>query len=185
MEYNSDKYGSGLIGEYEKILLPYKDRTIKYLEVGIYRGGSLHWASEFFGKDATIVGIDKDLPPEQDFPENIKIFVANQSNEIQLKEVADNYKEFDIIIDDGCHETAETGNTFDALYSYLKTGGVYIIEDFGANMLPKFKGMFVGMPEMVHHIAIMAKQLDISRYEIKHNFNFGNGSYAAFWKGNA
>jgi hypothetical protein len=37
--------------------------------------------------------------------------------------------DFDLIIDDGCHNTIAQQTTFGFLFPYVKNGGYYIIED--------------------------------------------------------
>ena len=45
---------------YEKFLSRYKNKPIKFLEIGVSRGGSLSLWRKYFGPDATIYGVDID-----------------------------------------------------------------------------------------------------------------------------
>ena len=138
----SDKEKCGLVTEYERLFLPLKDKPIKYLEIGIYYGGSLLWARDYFLKGSTIQGIDINIISEP--IEDVEMFIIDQNDKEGLTDFGKQYGEFDIIIDDGSHTAPLTENTFNSLYSYLKKGGLYIIEDWGAGYYPQWphcKGM--------------------------------------------
>ena len=46
-----------------------------------------------------------------------------------------NKKDFDLIIDDGLHSFNAAKFFFDNSFQYLKSGGLYIIEDIGLNYM--------------------------------------------------
>ena len=88
--------------------------------------------------------------------------------------------EFDIIIDDGCHFAAETENTFNALWPFAASGGVYIIEDWSAFFDHKDGAQYAGMPELIAKLMTNKTYHGIKSMRI---INKENGmSYAAFWK---
>ena len=43
---------------YEKIFSRYKNKKIKFVEIGVANGGSLYMWKKYFGKKAKIIGID-------------------------------------------------------------------------------------------------------------------------------
>lgn len=43
---------------YERLFSKYRGKKIKMLEIGVFKGGSLQMWKDYFGKDATIVGVD-------------------------------------------------------------------------------------------------------------------------------
>jgi demethylmacrocin O-methyltransferase len=146
-DYPTDKYDSGLIPEYEKIFADLRKEPIKYLEVGILMGGSLKWAKDYFAPGSDILGIDMVIPSE--LPEGVKTFGINQNDWKSLTEFAKQLAPFDIIIDDGSHIRGLTENTFNALYLFLKPGGKYIIEDWGAPYFPRWVEQCAGMNTLV------------------------------------
>ena len=137
----TDKNTTGLFADYEKLFSELKTIPIKYLEIGIAKGGSLEWAKNYFAKGSSILGVDIQLPAE--IP-GTSFYRINQNNSEELKKLGKAHGEFDIIIDDGSHMRRETENTFNCLFPFLKTNGCYLIEDWGAGYfphLPQCKGM--------------------------------------------
>ena len=53
-----------------------------------------------------------------------------------------NEKDFDIIIDDGCHRYEETINFFENSKKFLKSDGIYIVEDIVPSQRKKFLKYF-------------------------------------------
>jgi hypothetical protein len=114
------------------------------LELGISRGGSVAAWCESMPK-AFICGVDKDL----------SLMWFNSTNYSNLKVIAGNHgdlntysaieeRKFDIIIDDGSHQSHEQVQNFSLLKNFLKPGGVYVIEDvYPQNTYPDdFLGQF-------------------------------------------
>lgn len=162
--YNTDK--SELLKEYEELFADLKEEPIKYLEIGIWEGGSLLWAKDFFPK-GEIVGIDLKLPATKD--KRIKMHICDQNDYGKLREIAKD--KFDIIIDDGSHLREETKTCFYTLWEYLEEGGWYIIEDWDAYLVAP---QFIGMTDFVQ---------DLLRFDCKKKIYFKNEkAYAAFQK---
>lgn len=140
--YNTDKVRSGLLVEYEKLFQEFKDKDIKYLEIGIKEGGSLLWARDFFADPKTwIFGIDINCP-EGVYGHQLLKLVCDQNDSVGLEYIGTHHGKFDIIIDDASHQIHETQNTFDCLWKYLKNGGWYIIEDWVPGIgTDTFKGL--------------------------------------------
>jgi hypothetical protein len=131
--YNSDKHSTGLFLEYEKIFQPFRNDPINYLEIGIAAGGSLEWARDYFKQGSKIQGIDLKIPRDI---EGVEMYCIDQKDKVGLKSFGIGNGLFDVIIDDGAHTKDLSENTFNSLYPYLKTNGIYIIEDWGAGYFP-------------------------------------------------
>ena len=105
-------------------------------------GASLKvWRDYFI--NATIYGADHDesaLFNEQ----RIKTFYVDQANSETILDMWKkiNEKDFDIIIDDGCHRYEETINFFENSKNFLKVDGIYIIEDIVPSQRKKFLKYF-------------------------------------------
>jgi hypothetical protein len=131
-------------GMYDRIFLPYKDKPIKLLEIGVNKGGSAAVWEAYF-PNATLFGIDIRSKKEllrrmrransgQTGRRGIKlsrtqIDIVDQSDAVALKAYAEKYGPFDIIIDDGSHYCSHQILSFETLWSYLNVGGTYVIED--------------------------------------------------------
>lgn len=118
---------------YEKHFSSWKNKTLTFIEIGVYKGGSLQMWRDYFGPYATIIGID--IVPEVKNLEtvyndsNIKIRIGDQSDTAFLENVVQEFGPPDIVLDDGSHKMRDVSNSFNYLYSRLSKNGVYMIED--------------------------------------------------------
>lgn len=126
---------------YEKLFLELKDKNISLLEIGLDTktqhlgvpdiSPSISMWREFLPK-ASIFGFDiNDFDFIENFDNNTFFIRGNQGSPKDLSKIInkiDNRK-FDIILDDGSHSTYHQQISLSFLFPYLKSGGVYIIED--------------------------------------------------------
>jgi hypothetical protein len=125
---------------YEKIFEPKRYNKINILEIGLCRfdgntedAHSLVIWEEYF-PHANIYGFDiRDFSNFKQ--ERTCIIQGDQSNRSDLKKIVNKCDNFDIIIDDGGHIAKQQQISLGFLFPYLKSGGVYVIEDIG--WLPK------------------------------------------------
>jgi hypothetical protein len=159
----AQKFGSDKSGHHNYTPTYYallKDRTVKrVLEIGIgdaacmwvitsrglpYRvGASLYMWEEFF-PEASIFGFDI----KEDILINagrIKSFAADQYSAFSLRRAVDEAGggNFDLIVDDGCHEPPAQINAMQTLLPYLSATGVYVMEDLCPYKLPNCDTSFV------------------------------------------
>jgi trans-aconitate methyltransferase len=87
--------------KYDKLLSQFKEQFTNILEIGVYKGNSVRMWEEYF-PNAIINGIDIDPNFKKHESERIKITIADQGNEVQLKEL-EKLGSFDFIVDDGSH----------------------------------------------------------------------------------
>ena len=123
---------------YEGYLEKYRHKPITMLEIGVSGGGSLEIWRQYFGPDATIFGIDIDpqcahrvSPPNQ-------VRIGSQDDAQFLEAVIAEMGPPDIILDDGSHVARHQIASFNALFSHLKVGGLYIVEDVHTAYWPEF-----------------------------------------------
>jgi hypothetical protein len=161
VKYHSDKcpqVGHSYSPHYYDLLKDGKETFLNILEIGIGNnelmkplygenyiiGGSLKAFNEFF-INANIFGVD--IRKDVLFSEGrIKCFYTDQSNSKELhktiKEIKkindDENLKFDLIIDDGSHITNHMILSFNTLGEYLKSNGIYIIEDIKREELNVF-----------------------------------------------
>lgn len=114
----------------------YRDRPIRMLEIGVFRGGSLRMWKQFFHPDSIIVGIDidKSCAAHEIAEQNVFVRIGSQADPNFLAEVNGEFGPFDIILDDGSHKTHHQIISFGALFRpALNDGGCYMVEDVHTN----------------------------------------------------
>lgn len=134
---------------YDLIFSLIKKKKINLLEIGIgghnkefFGGSSLIAFSHYFNK-SKIFGadlIDKSFLNRR----NIKTFILDQSDAKKLNQAGKKFGNFDIIIDDGSHFSDHQRLSFENLFKYLNTDGLYIIED----MYGSYEKALNGDPEL-------------------------------------
>ena len=132
-EYDTDKIDNNYLEKYDPMLEPWIGEKIAMLELGIYKGGSLHLWNDYF-PSSKIVGVDLNLPENFKTAANIYMYQGNQGDTEFLSKVANETAPggYDIIIDDASHIGNLTKISFWHLFDkHLKPGGLYVIEDWG------------------------------------------------------
>jgi len=116
---------------------PLRDKPIKLLEIGVGGGESILTWLEYF-PSAHIFGVDLVAntnawnTPGQKTYERYTFSQGDQSSSVFWKSfIAKHGGDWDIIIDDGSHLSADIMGTFNALWPHVKSGGLYEIEDLG------------------------------------------------------
>ena len=158
----SDKW-TIYLNEYEEKLSQYQKLPIKFFEIGILNGGSLEIFSKYFLNAELILGCDIDKKcKELHFVEpNIKLVVGDVNNE-KIKNEIIRHSKFDIILDDGSHNSDDVVKTFCNYFNYLKNEGLYIIEDLHCSYWREHKG---GLFYPTSSINFFKKLVDIINYE--------------------
>jgi hypothetical protein len=114
---------------YDVYLSRFRGKPVRFLEIGVNRGGSLQLWRKYFGPDALIYGVD--VNPEcaelADPPTQIRI--GSQADPTFLRSVIAEMGMPDIIIDDGSHVASHQKVSFETLFPLLAPGGIYVIED--------------------------------------------------------
>lgn len=117
-----------------------KDKPIKFLEIGICRGGSVQLWENYF-KNAELHFIDLNLDLLSYSAKRAKYHLLDQSNIEQLHDFVNKTGgQFDVILDDGGHTMVQQLTSFKVLFPHLKSGGLYIIEDLHTSYWPTFGG---------------------------------------------
>jgi hypothetical protein len=114
---------------YAKYFAPFKEKQIKFLEIGIYKGASVKLWEEYF-KNADLHFMDITLQATEYFSSRSHYHLYNQENPRDLQRfIQATGGDFDIILDDGGHTMNQQITSFSILFPHLKSGGMYIIED--------------------------------------------------------
>ncbi len=116
---------------YERYFARFRNRPIRFLEIGVDRGGSLQMWQTYFCKNSIIVGLDIDSNCKkfENVSENRYVEIGDQSNPEILQNLIKKYGYFDIILDDGSHLSHHQIASFKQLWQYIAPNGVYVVED--------------------------------------------------------
>ncbi|MEO1563375.1 MAG: class I SAM-dependent methyltransferase [Pseudomonadota bacterium] len=114
---------------YDHFFGRFRETNVRFLEIGVSKGGSLKLWREYFGPDATIFGIDID-PACSDLDGRYgEVRIGSQTNLAFLDKLVDEMRGVDVIIDDGSHQMGDISATMTHLFPKLAVPGVYLIED--------------------------------------------------------
>ena len=146
-KYGTDKssVNHNYLNVYETYLQYFKDKPINMLEIGYggyenpNRGGeSIQTWLEYFPKGTVtcLEYYDKHYRCDR-----YNYFKGDQSNIDNLEELGEKYGPFDLIVDDGSHQSAHIITSFKCLFpNFLKDGGLYIVEDTVTSYLNVCRG---------------------------------------------
>lgn len=135
---------------YEELFGAVRKEPLNILEVGVYHGGSLLMFGRYF-EHARLLGIDVNIPPQRFFDQLEALGLANrirfaqgsQSDTQFLDQAIHQHfgdQKLDIVTDDASHLYNHTRATFEhVFYRYLKSGGTYVLEDWGCGYWPRWK----------------------------------------------
>lgn len=114
---------------YERYFGPWRGRPLRFLEIGVSKGGSLQMWRKYFGPDAVIFGIDIDPDCAQFNGQSAQVRIGSQDDPAFLTSVVAEMGGIDVVLDDGSHVMAHIERSFEVLFPLLETGGTYMIED--------------------------------------------------------
>lgn len=125
---------------YEQHFAKYRGQDIKFLEIGVFKGGSLEMWRSYFGAQSKICGIDIDPACAAYATPGTTVKIGSQADPAFLKSVVAEFGTPDIILDDGSHVAKHQEVSFQTLFPLLAEGGLYIIEDLHTSYWPKWDG---------------------------------------------
>jgi hypothetical protein len=114
---------------YERHFAWYRNKSLTFVEIGVFKGGSLAMWQRYFGPLARIIGLD--INPECKAHEAPGIFVrtGDQSDEAFLSTIIDEFGVPDIVLDDGSHQMDHIAASFKFFYPRMPKNAVYVVED--------------------------------------------------------
>jgi hypothetical protein len=114
---------------YERHFAWYRNKSLTFVEIGVFKGGSLAMWQRYFGPLARIIGLD--INPECKAYEAPGIFVriGDQSDEAFLSTIIDEFGVPDIVLDDGSHQMGHMAASFRFFYPRMPKNAVYVVED--------------------------------------------------------
>lgn len=132
----------GLIGQYKEFFSSYDKSITNVLELGLWQGGSTVFWSEVL-EPKKVVGLDNSGNADSDYfkkwllsKSNIDVktyWSIDQDSKDQLENIISkefNNEPIDIVIDDASHLLSLTNQSIQNILPYVRSGGLYIIEDW-------------------------------------------------------
>lgn len=140
---------------YDTYLKEYQNKPIKFLEIGVSKGGSLSIWRKFFGADATIFGVDIDPNCKKYNGLDGQVRIGSQDDPEFISEVIKEMGGVDVILDDGSHISSHIRATFEIAFPLLNNGGLYIVEDLHATYWRSHGGGYKATKSFMSDIAQM------------------------------
>ena len=127
--------GHGYSKFYENKLISFKEKKINILEIGSYAGSSAASFVKYF-PNSKVFCFDVNIANFKLKSAKIHVFGLDINDEKKVKKTLDkiykshNFKNFDIIVDDGSHNLKDILIGLKYFFKYLNTKGLFVIEDF-------------------------------------------------------
>jgi predicted O-methyltransferase YrrM len=123
-------------GPYSLLFEPLRNKSIKFAEIGVFKGNSLAVWREFFPK-ARLFGFDNDANNLEYISKmglrdiSLGIMDGSQKNSIQagLAAATTDGELLDVVLDDASHDPNDQCMMIRSALPFLKQGGILIIED--------------------------------------------------------
>jgi Glycosyltransferase WbsX/Domain of unknown function (DUF4214) len=159
----SDKWDI-YVSEYDRLFQPYRDHPVRLLEIGIQNGGSLEVWCKYFTQAQKIVGSDIDAKCERLIfsDPKIAVVVADANTDDAEQRILAESTVFNIIIDDGSHQSGDIVRSFARYFKHLTDGGLYIAEDLHCSYWQDFEG---GIFQPYSSIAFFKQLADTVNHE--------------------
>lgn len=125
---------------YDRYFARYRGTPVKFLEIGVSKGGSLQMWRRFFGEEAVIFGVDIMEKCRAFDGVHAQVRIGSQDDPAFLARVVEEMGGVDLVLDDGSHKMSHIEASLRALYPRLSTGGTYMIEDLHAAYWKGFEG---------------------------------------------
>ena len=118
---------------YDKHFKSIKKKKINILEIGVWEGASTASFYHYF-KNASFFSLDRNFKFKY-FSKRVNFFYCDTTSYKDLFKFKSFLKQknvisFDIIIDDGSHVLSNILKNLNFFFKYLKSGGIYVIEDY-------------------------------------------------------
>ena len=160
----SDKWHSCLV-YYNELFDNFRHKNVRVLEIGVQNGGSLELWAKYFPNAEKIVGCDIETSCSKlQFEDNrISVVVGDASTAHTANEIFKISKYFDIVIDDGSHESGDIIKAFSRYFGRLSPGGVFVVEDLHCSY---WKGDFNGgLNAPFSSVSFFKRIIDMVNYE--------------------
>jgi len=155
---------SSYIPVFDRNLIQYCDQPITMLEIGVLNGGSLELWAKYFSNAKLIVGCDTnpDCANLRFDDPRIHLVIGDATQEAVAEQVSLLSPKFDLIIDDGSHQSKDIIRSFAHMFPRLVEGGLYVIEDLHASYWQQYEG---GLDHPYSSMTFLKRLSDVINHE--------------------
>lgn len=125
---------------YDRYFSAWRNKPVRFLEIGVSQGGSLQMWRKYFGPEARIFGIDILEACARLDGEAGGVRIGSQTDPAFLRSVVEEMGGIDLVLDDGSHKIKHWKASLEVLFPLLNQGGVYMIEDIHCTYVPDYGG---------------------------------------------
>ncbi len=137
---------------YDRYFSPWREKPVRFLEIGVSKGGSLAMWRKYFGPDAIIYGIDIDEACRAHDGIDGQVRIGSQTDTAFLSSVIEEMGGVDIVLDDGSHHMSHIPVTLEHLMPKVAQGGLYMIEDLHTSYWKNWGGGFFSRRNFFNYI---------------------------------
>lgn len=110
-----------------------------FIETGVLDGGSLFMWRNWLGPDARIIGIDLNPEASKWIDYGFEIYIGDQGDRHFWKKILEDIGEFDVLLDDGGHQSFQQIVTAEEAIIFAKNDCIIAIEDTASNFMKDFQ----------------------------------------------
>lgn len=145
---------------YDRYFGHWRGREVRFLEIGVAKGGSLDMWRKYFGPEAKIFGIDINDDCRKFDGVSGTIRIGSQADREFLQQVVEEMGGvIDVVLDDGSHNMNDIKTTLEALFPRMSDNGVYMIEDLHASYWRSFGGGYFAKGNFFNHVRSLIDDL--------------------------
>ena len=127
---------------YDRYFSKWRGKPVRFLEIGVSKGGSLSMWRKYFGDQAIIFGVDIDEDCAQYDGIDGSVRIGSQDDPAFLQRVVEEMGGIDLVLDDGSHIMRHIRASLEILLPKLDDGGIYMIEDLHTSYWNDYGGGF-------------------------------------------
>lgn len=114
---------------YDRHFSRFRGKAPVVLEIGVNFGGSLYMWRDYFGAEASIIGVDINPACLELNKEGFQVLLGDQADPDFWAHFRRRFPRLDILIDDGGHSFDQQRVTFECMFDHVKEDGVFLCED--------------------------------------------------------
>lgn len=146
---------------YDRYFSKFRGTDLVFLEIGVYKGGSLKLWKEYFGNKAKIIGIDINPDCKKYRDEQIEIEIGMQESKYFWDYIKRKYPHVDIVLDDGGHTMKQQISTLTEMFPHLDNNGVYMCEDVFTSYWNQWGGGYKNESTFIEFVKNMIDHMNL------------------------